>query len=497
MAPLQQTVECLWYGSVMEAMNRFPQSIHFIGAAGRGMAPVMAAVADQGVLVSGSENSETYGATMAWLSRRGIHVARTFSADNLAHCPGLVVIGRTFERGNPEVEAVLSQHLAYTSLAEFIGHYVLNGCTNVLVAGSKGKSTTTAMLVEILEYAQLAPGYLIGGFPRNGRPPARFGGTLNVIEADDYSTLWWNHHPKFLYYRPSIIVLTNVYPDHTEVHGDRAGSWRNFSTLIQQLPQDGLILIADSRGSAVPSWLIAESPCEIVMLDELVCHQPIMVPSRFDVDGNRFRWQDTLFRLSVPGRVNAINALSASFAAGRLGVTEQQCADALEGFEGVGERMDVFPAGADRWIYCDCFGYLPESLAANIASIRETHPGLGVTLVYQMRQIDRLAEAQESFVRVLSSCDEVILTSYPRPKVTLVPEMDPAYLEGLIHRVRRHRSQNGDTFAAGTSICYVPDLRSVVQELGDRCNPGVTLFSVHARYRDPLVRLLGTLGCST
>lgn len=476
----------------MAMTNGLPRRIHFIGAAGRGMAPVMAAVAEQGVLVSGSEHEDTYGDTMAWLAQRGIQVAQTFNAQNLAHKPDLVVIGRSFERGNPEVEAVLTEHLAYTSLAELIGHHVLNGCTNILVAGSKGKSTTTAMLVEILEHAQLSPGYLIGGFPRNGRPPARFGSTLNVIEADDYSTLWWNQQPKFVYYRPSLLVLTNVYPDHTEVHGNHAGSWRNFAALIQQLPGDGLILIADSKRSAPPSWLLAEAPCEVVQLDTLPDHQPIMIPTHSGVGGNRFYWQDTLFNLAVPGKMNAINAISASFAAGRLGVTPQQCAEALDGFTGVAERMDAFPAGPDHWIYCDYFGYLPESLAENISAIRDAHPDHRITLIFQLRQIDRLPEAQEALVRVLSSCDEVILTPYPRPKLTLVEEMDPAYIEGLIKRVQQHNSTHG-----GSSISYLPDLNTVAQELSGRSDPAITLFSVHSRCRDQLKPLLQALGCSS
>jgi UDP-N-acetylmuramate: L-alanyl-gamma-D-glutamyl-meso-diaminopimelate ligase len=475
----------------MAMTNRLPGRIHFIGAAGRGMAPVMAAVAEQGVLVSGSEDADTYGDTMAWLAQRGIQVTQTFSAQNLAPKPDLVVIGRSFERGNPEVEAVLREHVPYTSLAELIGHYVLNGCTNILVAGSKGKSTSTAMLVEILEHAQLSPGYLIGGFPRNGRPPARFGSSLNVIEADDYSTLWWNQHPKFLYYRPSLLVLTNVYPDHTEVHGSHAGSWRNFAALIQQLPSDGLIVIADSKRSAPPSWLLAEAPCEVVQLDTHPNHQPITIPSHFGVAGNRFYWQDTLFRLAVPGKVNAINAISASFAAGRLGVTPQQCAEALDGFTGVAERMDAYSAGPEHWVYCDYFGYLPESLAENIAAIRDAHPDHRLTLVFQLRQIDRLPEAQEALLQALCSCDEVILTPYPRPKVTLVAEMDPAYIEGLIKRVQQHHSMHGIPF-----ISYLPDLHAVVQELSGRSDPSATLFSVHSRYRDQLKPLLQVLGCS-
>src|SRR3569623_1645803 len=124
-------------------MMLLPDHIHFIGACGRAMSGVMAAVADLGVLVTGSDNENTYGSTRRWLAEKEIIISSGFSSTNLNPAPALVVIGRQHGRGNKEVEYVLEKRIPYLSLPEFLCFYFLNGCRNILVTGSKGKTTTT------------------------------------------------------------------------------------------------------------------------------------------------------------------------------------------------------------------------------------------------------------------------------------------------------------------------------------------------------------------
>src|SRR5690242_381303 len=128
-------------------MMLLPDHIHFIGACGRAMSGVIAAVADLGVRVTGSDDEDTYGSARQWLAKRGIIIRTGFSRRNLDPIPALAVIGRQHGRGNTEVECILERRIPYLSLPEFLSFYFLNGSRNILVTGSKGKTTTTAMLV--------------------------------------------------------------------------------------------------------------------------------------------------------------------------------------------------------------------------------------------------------------------------------------------------------------------------------------------------------------
>ncbi len=217
--------------------------------------------------VTGSDDENTYGPTRHWLAKKGIIISAGFSSRNLDAQPALVVIGRQHGRGNTEVEYVLEKRIPYLSLPEFLCFYFLNGSRNILVTGSKGKTTTTAMLAKILESAGMAPGYMIGGMPRSGIDPVKLGRSIYVLEADDYSTLWWNDNPKAVYCRPEVVVLCNSFNDHPEHHTNTDVRLRHFTALIEQLPQSGLLVLADCKNSIGLDSLMAAAPCPVRTVD--------------------------------------------------------------------------------------------------------------------------------------------------------------------------------------------------------------------------------------
>lgn len=324
----------------MPQMTSLPDHIHFIGGCGRAMCGVMAAVAALGVRVTGSDDENTYGSARAWLAEKGIVISPGFNSHNLDSLPDLVVISRGHGRGNPEIESVLEKRIPYLSLPEFLCFYFLNGSRNILVTGSKGKTTTTAMLTQILEHAGMAPGYMIGGMPRSGIDPVRLGQSCYVLEADDYSTLWWNDNPKSVYYRPEVVVLCNIYNDHPEFHRNKDAGLRHFTALIEQVPQNGLLVLGDCKTSIDFDRLAESVRCQVRTIGTLDGSGDEIIGYRKMEDGVAFEWNGTEFFLQISGYMNARNAVSAAIAAQHFGVAPGVSAAALAGFAGVSGRMD-------------------------------------------------------------------------------------------------------------------------------------------------------------
>jgi UDP-N-acetylmuramate-alanine ligase len=182
-------------------------------------------------------------------------------------------------------------------------------------------------------------------------PPARLDGSLFVLEADEYSSLWWDSNAKFLYYRPEVLILTNIYRDHPELHKDHDASLAQYRALIAQLPPTGLLIVGDSRGSLGLDSLLHDVPCRVELLDiheaapeqhwNLSCGPHSMY----------FCWQDVEFELALPGAMNARNAACAALASQHLGLPFPEAARALQGFQGVRGRqgrLKVCPRGSWR-----------------------------------------------------------------------------------------------------------------------------------------------------
>jgi len=459
-------------------MMPLPDHIHFIGGCGRAMSGVMVAIANRGVRVTGSDEENTYGPTRHWLAKKGIAISAGFNSRNLDAQPGLVVIGRQHGRGNAEVEYVLEKRIPYLSLPEFLCFYFLNGSRNILVTGSKGKTTTTAMLAKILESAGMAPGYMIGGMPRSGIDPVKLGRTTYVLEADDYSTLWWNDNPKAVYCRPEVVVLCNSFHDHPEHHANPDVRLRHFTALIEQLPQSGLLVLADCRNSIGLDRLMAVAPCPVRIVDTADGSGEAILGYRKVEKGAVFEWNDAEFFLEAVGRMHARNAVSAAIAAQHFGVAADAAAAALSGFQGVAGRMDRALSTRDLDAYIDGYGYLPESLAENMSALRDMHPQRRHILIYQLLIVDGIPEAQKPLHISLAGWDKVLIASY-RSTGLMVAAADD-YLLGLEATLRER----------GVDATYIGPLENGLTVLPSLVETGdVLFFSVHPRSADLALRI--------
>jgi UDP-N-acetylmuramate: L-alanyl-gamma-D-glutamyl-meso-diaminopimelate ligase len=194
--------------------------VHLIAICGVAMAALAGMLKQRGYQVSGSDEN-VYPPMSTLLERWGIPIRAGFRAENLASCPDVVVVGNKVSRDNPEVQALLASDLVYVSLPQALREFFLVGKRSLVVAGTHGKTTSTAMLAWVLEQAGRDPSMLVGGDAKDFGGNFKLGnGEHFVLEGDEYDTAFFDKGPKFLHYAPQALILTAVEFDHADIYRD-------------------------------------------------------------------------------------------------------------------------------------------------------------------------------------------------------------------------------------------------------------------------------------
>ncbi len=348
--------------------------IHILGVCGTFMGGLAALAREAGHKVTGCD-ANVYPPMSDQLRALDIELIEGYGADQLALKPDVFVIGNVVSRGNPLVEAILDAGARYESGPQWLAEQVLQGRHVLAVAGTHGKTTTTAKLAWILECAGLQPGFLIGGVPMNFDRSARLGqGKTFVIEADEYDTAFFDKRSKFVHYRPRTAVLNNLEFDHADIFDNVAAIERQFHHLVRTVPASGRIVVNAREESlqrviAMGCWseLVRfgarkETPGELRSRGE---------PHAFDV----LRGSLKIARVEWPllGEHNQMNALAAIAAAEHVGVTPEAAAFALASFGNVRRRMELLGAvpfkGGEVRVYDD-FAHHPTAMRTTINGLR-------------------------------------------------------------------------------------------------------------------------------
>ncbi len=360
--------------------------IHILGICGTFMGSLAVLAKELGFSVSGSD-ANVYPPMSTQLEEQGIVLNEGFDPRHLQPHPDLVVIGNAMSRGNPAVEYVLDQGLPYCSGPEWLSRFVLQGRWVLAVSGTHGKTTTSAMLAWILEYAGLKPGYLIGGVLKNFPVSARLGESdFFVVEADEYDSAFFDKRSKFVHYRPRTLIMNNLEYDHADIFPDLAAIQKQFHHLIRTVPSSGLLLVPYN------DWALSQ------VLDQgcwtPVQHFKLTDPDVLeDVDQTSTRWQvqmlsadgrncqiikqgpgenytKAVIEWSLTGRHNASNALAAVAAAHHVGVTITTACDALSRFASVKRRMEWLGEVGGIHVYDD-FAHHPTAIATTLQGMRQ------------------------------------------------------------------------------------------------------------------------------
>jgi len=237
------------------------ESIYLIGIGGAAMAPLAGMLAERGYRVTGSDTG-VYPPASTLLQNVGIAWKDGFREENLIPPPDLVVIGNAVSRGNPEVEFVLDRQIPYRSLPEVLREFFLPGHDSLVVAGTHGKTTTTAMLAWIFEVAGRRPDFLMGGVAENfGKSYGLGGGKEFILEGDEYDSAFFDKGPKFLHYRPDDLVITSLEFDHADIYADLAAIELQFRRLVNLVPRRGRIVCWG--GSDAVRGVVAKAFCPV------------------------------------------------------------------------------------------------------------------------------------------------------------------------------------------------------------------------------------------
>ncbi len=358
--------------------------IHVIGICGTFMGGVAALARAAGHKVTGSDK-DVYPPMSTQLKELGIGLMEGYKPEHLEVRPDMVVVGNVVSRGNPEIEHVLDQGLAYTSGPQWLSEHVLRGRHVLAVAGTHGKTTTTSMLAWMLDHAGLKPGFLIGGIPANFAVSARLGeGKHFVVEADEYDTAFFDKRSKFVHYGARTCVLNNLEYDHADIFPDLAAIERQFHHLVRTVPKSGLIVrngaeLALDRVMAMGCWTPVETfhgsgdwQGKLVKDDG----------SEFDVSfrgepQGRVRW-------SMVGSHNVANALAAIAAARHVGISPEKAIAALAEFRGVKRRLELRGSVNGINVYDD-FAHHPTAITTTLAGVRARAPAQRIIAVLEPR----------------------------------------------------------------------------------------------------------------
>jgi len=386
--------------------------VHFIGVCGTAMASTAVELQRCGWNVSGSD-SAFYPPMSDFLSGSGIRLYQGFNAQNLPD-DGLIVVGNAISRGNVELEAALDRNLLCVSLPDLIQRQFLVGRKSVVIAGTHGKTTSTALMAHILRYAGREPGWLVGGIPNDLETPCRKGsGEVFVIEGDEYDSAWFDKRPKFLYYRPFYAGITSLEFDHSDIYADIQAISAEFKRFAGLLPQTGRLVVNGDDRNAVDAASAARCPVVTYGLSGQ-CQWRL---GKFYIDKDKF-WHAPCYidneasgelRLKIPGRHNLMNAMLCLALAEEMGVDRQVALEAIFSFTGVQRRLTGMRLMSNCRLYDD-FAHHPTAVQAALETVRAMHPQARLWALFEPRSNTMVRRFfQNELTEALAIADKVII----------------------------------------------------------------------------------------
>jgi len=366
------------------------------------------------------------------LHAAGIAVHEGYDAARLqALAPDQVVIGNAMSRGNPEVEWLLdTRAIPFRSLPALLHDHILAHRSNLVVCGTHGKTTTTALAAFLLREAGADPGWLIGGVPVDPPTGTHLGAPAGpfVIEGDEYDSAFFDKRSKFIHYAPHIAVLNNLEFDHADIFRDLADVQRTFAHLVRIVPRSGCIVM---NGDDANLRALGPTPWTSVVRVGVAPDNDLLIRDFVEgPDGAGFSlvWKGAAWarvEWALPGLFNARNAAMAAAAVGLLlhrADPRRLELGALARFRGVKRRQEMLH-GSPGLAVIEDFGHHPTALEETLRSLRARHPGRTLTAVFEPRSnTARTRILQDGFVRALATADEVYLGAVNRVEKLPVAE---------------------------------------------------------------------------
>jgi UDP-N-acetylmuramate: L-alanyl-gamma-D-glutamyl-meso-diaminopimelate ligase len=442
-----------------------PKHIHLIGICGTAMASLAGMLQERGFRVTGSD-AAAYPPMSTFLGSLGIPVAQPFAEANLNPRPDLVVVGNALSRGNVELERLLDDRIPFCSLPQILHDEFLIGKNVLVVAGTHGKTTTTAMLAWIFETAGLQPSFLVGGIAENFSRSFGLGeGQHFILEGDEYDTAFFDKGPKFLHYFPDSVILTSVEFDHADIYKDLDAVETAFKRLVNLVPRRGRIVGFDPGGISgdnidrclkkafCPVERYGDSDRADWKIENLKLNEE---RTTWSVLRAGKAWAD--FEFPLGGEYNVWNATAAAALAANYEISKDVIAQALATFRSVKRRLEL-KAQVNGITIIDDFAHHPTAIEQTIRALRARYPQSRLWVVLEPRSNTmRRNVLQDALARSLALADQVVIAAIFKSEA--IPEPERLDLKRVVAEIQK-RGKQARIFADADAIvnAIVPELR--------------------------------------
>lgn len=437
------------------------QHIHFVGIKGVGIAPLAIIAKQAGFVVTGSDIEDIFITDIA-LTKSGITPSVGFSSEHVGDASLVITTGAHEGFDNPEVQYAKVKGIQVMTQGEAVGVFMKGqifgrSLQGISVAGSHGKTTTTAMLATILTAAKLDPSYVVGtgGIVPVGLPGHYGKGSYFIAEADEYATEPKNDKtPKFLWQHPKIAVFTNIELDHPDLYTSVDDVRQAFLKFANQLGDDGLVvscgddfqvreLIKQFKGKVITYGFSPRNDYRITRVS----------PS----GTSNFFWVETSdislgeFRISVPGEHNVLNALSALIVASELGLPLESIRRVLPIFLGSKRRLEQVGTLLSGALLYDDYAHHPTEIQKSLSALKKSFPRHKIISIFQPHTFSRTKKLFTEFGRAFTDADIVaisdIYSSLREPFDETISSKD------LVEEIEK----------TGKKTVYLPKLQDVVE----------------------------------
>jgi len=403
------------------------------------MASLAGLLRSRGYRVTGSDQN-IYPPMSTYLEGLGIRVLPGYrQEENLTERPDLAVIGNAVSRDNPEVQAILGLEIPYVSFPQALGRFLIGSKRSIVIAGTHGKTTTTALMAWVLTKAGLDPSFFVGGIPINFNDGFRDGaGPWAVLEGDEYDSAFFDKGPKFLHYKPERVILTSLEFDHADIYRDLEHLKDAFSRLVALIPPSGSLLVTNEYEAA--KEVAREARCPVSFYGK-------GKPTEWEAKSLRAHesrsWFEAVYKgnsegvVEIPliGRHNVNNTLAVYAIARELGMDRQVLREALKTFSGVKRRQEIKGTVGNITIIDD-FAHHPTAVRETIEAVRAAYPGHRLWAIFEPRShTSRRRVFEHEFSATLGCADRVVVAGLYQPdRIPQTERLSPAEVVNEINR---------------------------------------------------------------
>lgn len=421
------------------------------------MASLAGLLQSRGYRVTGSDQN-IYPPMSTYLKDIGVDVLPGFCPEHVRPRPDLVVIGNAVSRANPEAQAVLEQNIPYISFPQALGRFLIGSRSSLVIAGTHGKTTTSALAAWAWTSAGLEPGFFVGGVPVNFDSGWKVGaGNYVVIEGDEYDTAFFDKGPKFLHYRPGNVILTSIEFDHADIYRDLDHVKSAFLRLMEIIPKDGALVVCADYPAATE--IAAAADCRRITYGDGAgadwqAANLEYCEGRTFFEPNYHGKSDGRIEVAVIGRHNVKNAL-AVYALGReLGLERQKLLDGFRTFAGIKRRQEI--RGEKRGVLViDDFAHHPTAVHETLEAVRAAYKGRTLWAVFEPRSnTSKRNIFEQEFAEALALANRIIVAAVYQPEK--IPEGERLSVEHVVSGINRMCGDNrARAFANAAEIASV------------------------------------------